>query len=692
MDERQRYREILAINRAIAGAEDYDEVLRLVVGRTAAFTGATACMLLLSQEDGLARIVHSVGIDPAKAAKLAVPLTERIDRELCRLFDFQSPDRFLGVPVIGKEGLRGILAVYWEGAGAIESAYDEELLSALADQAAIALDNAERIRQLRASEQRIRNIISTAADAIISTDQSQRIIMFNEGAEQIFGWARDEILGKPLDLLIPERFRPRHREHVRSFHAEHETARKMAERDSAIFGLRKSGEEFPAEVAISKLHDGAGWMYTAVLRDVTEQKRIESEQRFLAEVGPVLATSLDYEETLSKIAELAVKDIADLCIVDLVEGDEDVQRLRVTSRDPEKAWLSELIRDVPLDRHRPHLMQSTLETRRPVLLQSPSAETIASLAQSEEHHQTLREAEIRSMVAVPLMAHGRLLGAMAFVSSTPSRVYGAADVRLAEELAQRAALSIENARLYRTAQRATQARDEVLGVVAHDLRNPLGTILMQAALLRAKGPEADRQSRATEVIERAATRMKRLIEDLLDVTRMEAGRLPIEPAPLPAREVVIESVQSQESLVTSASLELRLDVAPDLAEVWADRDRLLQLFENLIGNAVKFTEPGGRVTVGATPRDGEVLFWVADTGVGISAEDLPHLFDRFWQARKAGRQGAGLGLPIVKGIVEAHGGRIWVESTPGHGSTFYFTIPRVLRAQARPPEPPSHVP
>jgi signal transduction histidine kinase len=465
----------------------------------------------------------------------------------------------------------------------------------------------------------------------------------------------------------------------------------MGARDSAIVGLRKSGEEFPAEVAISKLHDGAGWMYTAVLRDVTEQKRIESEQRFLAEVGPVLATSLDYEETLSKIAELAVKDIADLCIVDLVEGDEDVQRLRVTSRDPSKAWICQLLTDIPLDRRRPHLMQSTLETRRPVLLQSPSAETIASLAQSEEHYQTLREAEIRSMVAVPLMVHGRLLGAMAFISSTPSRVYGAADVRLAEELAQRAALSIENARLYRTAQRATQARDEVLGVVAHDLRNPLGTILIQAALLRLDGPKADPQSRATEVIERAATRMKRLIEDLLDVTRMEAGRLPIDPATIPAREVVIESVQSQESLVTSASLELRLDVAPDLAEVWADRDRLLQLFENLIGNAVKFTEPGGRVTVGATPRDGEVLFWVADTGVGISAEDLPHLFDRFWQARKAGRQGAGLGLPIVKGIVEAHGGRIWVESTPGHGSTFFVTFPMARREQARPPEPPSHV-
>jgi signal transduction histidine kinase len=137
----------------------------------------------------------------------------------------------------------------------------------------------------------------------------------------------------------------------------------------------------------------------------------------------------------------------------------------------------------------------------------------------------------------------------------------------------------------------------------------------------------------------------------------------------------VSAVEAQKLLASSASVELRIDVAPDLPEVWADRDRLVQVFENLIGNAVKLTKAGGSVTVGAAPRDGEVLFWVADTGVGIAAENLPHVFDRFWQAQKSGRRGAGLGLAIVKGIVEAHGGRIWVESTLGRGSTFFFTVP-----------------
>ena len=172
-----------------------------------------------------------------------------------------------------------------------------------------------------------------------------------------------------------------------------------------------------------------------------------------------------------------------------------------------------------------------------------------------------------------------------------------------------------------------------------------------------------------------------MLQDILDVTRMEAGRLPIEPARVQAAQVLFECVEEQKPVAASASLELELDLARDVPQVWADHDRLFQVFENLIGNAVKFTQAGGRITAGAAAQRGEVLFWVTDTGAGIAAESLPHLFDRFWQAQKDGRRGAGLGLPIAKGIIEAHGGRLWVESTPGRGSTFFFTIPVVALAE-----------
>jgi signal transduction histidine kinase len=179
--------------------------------------------------------------------------------------------------------------------------------------------------------------------------------------------------------------------------------------------------------------------------------------------------------------------------------------------------------------------------------------------------------------------------------------------------------------------------------------------------------------------------MIRIIEDLLDVTRMEAGGLTIEHSRLSAAQVATDAVDAQRGLASSRSLELRLELPPELPDIRADRDRLLQVFENLIANAIKFTPAGGRITVGATRQEADVLFWVRDTGPGIAVEDQPHLFDRFWQARSTtGRGGAGLGLPIVKGIVEAHGGRVSVESAPGSGSAFLFTIPIARHGERTP--------
>ena len=256
---------------------------------------------------------------------------------------------------------------------------------------------------------------------------------------------------------------------------------------------------------------------------------------------------------------------------------------------------------------------------------------------------------------------------------------------MAEALAERAALAIENGRLYQTAVQATRLRDDVLGVVAHDLRNPVAAITMAATALRRRGPEGERRNlKPVESIIRTAGRMNRLIGDLLDVSLIEAGQLGIERARVSTRQLLLDSVEAQRPLASSASLEMRLELADDLPDVWGDHHRLLQVLENLVGNAIKFTPVQGRITVGAVPREGEVLFWVADTGSGISPDGLPHVFDRFWQARKGVHHGVGLGLPITRGIIEAHGGRIWVESTLGRGSVFFFTVPDAPGAEARP--------
>ena len=217
----------------------------------------------------------------------------------------------------------------------------------------------------------------------------------------------------------------------------------------------------------------------------------------------------------------------------------------------------------------------------------------------------------------------------------------------------------------------------MLAIVAHDVRNPLASISFAASTIKHQlGPHTSAtNAKSIELILRSVNRANHLIQDLLDTTRIEAGALSVERGALAPGQVLVDAVEAEQALASAASVELRLEAERDLPSIWADRARLLQVFENLVGNALKFTPQGGRITLGAVSRGGEVLFSVADTGAGVSPENLPHVFDRFWRAERAARQGAGLGLPICKGIVEAHGGRIWGQSLPGRGATFYFTIP-----------------
>jgi len=227
---------------------------------------------------------------------------------------------------------------------------------------------------------------------------------------------------------------------------------------------------------------------------------------------------------------------------------------------------------------------------------------------------------------------------------------------------------------------AILARDQTLGVVAHDLRNPLAAARLATAAIVRTLPDDDRSAAARKAaltVEFAVQRATRLIRDLLDVTRLEAGTLHFERQPLSADELVVEVTDALAQVASESALELLADVERGLPPVLADGERLFRVFSNLVENAAKFTPSGGRIRIGARRDDKTVCFSVADTGAGITAEEVPHLFDRFWQGRPTDRLGAGLGLAIAKGIIDAHDGRIWVESTPGRGSTFYFTIPIV---------------
>jgi signal transduction histidine kinase len=419
-------------------------------------------------------------------------------------------------------------------------------------------------------------------------------------------------------------------------------------------------------------------------RHLQQQKR--QADKLLAEAGSMLASSLDYGATLAAVAELAVRSLADFCVIDIFENGE-LRRVQVANADPARAELTAELMRFPIDRRRPHMSLAAIESGKSVLVAHVTEAELEAVSQSAEHRRIIEALTPRSFMAVPLLARERLLGVVLLVSS--HRSYGPDDVELAERLVQFAALEVDNARLYEDARAALLARDRVLGIVAHDLRNPLNTITMSVQLLlNGVVPEAARE-RQLSVILRSAEWMNRLIQDLLDVTRIEANQLAIERTVEEPASIVAEAAEMNASVAGAKGITLTWTHGEALPVISCDRDRLLQVLTNLIGNGIKFTAVGGRIELSVERVGERVRFAVMDTGVGIRADDLPKLFQPFWQAHRDRLDGAGLGLTIARGIVEAHGGAIWAESAEGRGSTFYFTVPALMPEQGEILPPPA---
>jgi PAS domain S-box-containing protein len=530
-----------------------------------------------------------------------------------------------------------------------------------------------------ASEAPFAEIIDLAADAIVTVDEQYRIVQFNQGASAIFGYSADEAIGAPLSILLPERVRERHAQHMQRFAASSESGRQMGAR-GRISGLRKSGEEFPAEASISKLFVNGRLLFTAWLRDITERQRAEDAQRFLASIGEALGASLDYQETLTRIARLAVPLLGEVCIVDIYI-DEDAREVTIADADPGLEDLTRVMRTRYPPLFESHPLTEVRRTRQPLLLADMDDAAIRRMTVDDEHRRMVTRLGWRSAMFVPLFARGHALGVLSCCAR--SRRLDDDDLALAVDVARRAALAIDNSLLYSRARQATRARDEVLGVVSHDLRNPLATISMCAgALLDPVPPPVDGVRSMAEAIRHSAEWAEGIIRDLLDVTTLEAGRLSLHRAAVPVAAILEEARRQFASHAAAAGLQFEIVADADLPVLDVDERRVQQVILNLLGNAAKFTPNGGRIMLSArtdAARD-FVTFSVTDTGVGIAADDLPNIFDRFWQVQRTRRGGAGLGLAIAKGIVESHGGSMTVSSEPGAGSTFLFTLPGVERS------------
>ncbi len=421
----------------------------------------------------------------------------------------------------------------------------------------------------------------------------------------------------------------------------------------------------------------SGVVKAQILADL---RRAETAQRFLAEASRHLAESLDYEATLAKIAHLAVPMVADWCVVDLVDADGIMRRVSVAHADRAKEKLTTALdREHPLDPAASTGIPGVLRTGVTEWRSDIADADLDSVARGPAHLVMLRELGVKSYIIAPIRARGEVVGTIALVTAESRRRYSDADVRLAEELARRASTAIDNARLYAEAQQAVAVRDRVLAIVSHDLRNHLGVIGTGSRLLarKARGlPEAKELTKPIETIQRVTDSMQHLVGDLVDLASLQAGKLSLDLRPVAIDPLLDEAFHGHELIADAKGVRLTTHLAAHDVAVNADRDRILQALANLLGNAIKFTPSGGAVVIRSHSADNEVQVAVSDTGPGIPDAELDAIFEPYRSIQRQGQSGAGLGLYIAKGIVERHGGRLWVVSQVGEGSTFVFTLPR----------------
>ena len=404
----------------------------------------------------------------------------------------------------------------------------------------------------------------------------------------------------------------------------------------------------------------------------------EGERRasFLAEVTELLSASLDVGQVLHDLAHLMVPRIADVCAVDLLTPQGVPQRTELTSAFAGGAGPSNPSKlAAPVALSAPAVR--AIESRAIQLVPAAGRDELAAITTDSQLLGELLAAGPMSLVVIPLVARQRVLALLHCVAPAAGRLGSPQTALLLEDVARRAALALENASLYAEARHATRARDDVLAIVSHDLRNPLNTIQLSATFLLdiAKEGGVPPYEQQLSIIRRSTHRANALIQDLLDVSRIDARSLAVAPVPTSARALLADAVLEMEPLVVGSGLRFAHHWNGPDVEVKADRSRMLQAFSNLVGNALKFTPKDGLITMDGCAGAEGAVFEVADTGSGIAVDHIPHLFDRFWKATQASRSGAGLGLFIVRGIVESHGGRIEVSSEPGHGTVFMFTLP-----------------
>jgi PAS domain S-box-containing protein len=605
---------------------------------------------------------------------------------------------------------------------------------------------------LYASQTRFAGILDIAKDAIISIDRNQNIILFNQGAEKIFGYTSDEILGRPLEQLLPLRFAQLHRQHVSKFAHSWDTARKMGDR-SQVFGRRKDGREFPAEASISKLKCGRETILTVILRDVTERKRAEEALFQLAAIvessqDAIVGKTLDgiitsWNSGAQRIYGYSAEEVKGRCVSILIPPDhadetpQILEKIRQGKRfefyetvrmrkDAKKITVSltvSPIKDaegnvigassIAQDITERKCVQAALEglSRQNELILNAAGEGIYGLdLDGRATFINLAAAKMlgyqhRELISQPMhsiVQHSKPDGTPYPVEESP--IYAAFKDGVVHHVTDEvfwrhdgssfpveyvstpieeqgkivgAVVTFKDI----TERRAVeQMKNEFISVVSHELRTPLTSMCTSLTLLTSGllSNQPQKAQSMLDVAKESTDRLVRLVNDILDIQRIESGKVTMNKEVCNAADLMVQAADGIGAMAQKAGV--ILSVTPTSAQLWADPDRIIQTLTNLLSNAIKFSPQGSTVWLTASCQNQEMLFQVKDKGRGIPADKLETIFGHFQQvdASDSRRQGGtGLGLAICRNIVQQHGGRIWAESILGEGSTLHFTLPRL---------------
>jgi len=539
---------------------------------------------------------------------------------------------------------------------------------------------AARTHDAEAASALSRGILASISDPFVVHDADWNFVYINAEAEQVFRQsprgANGDLVGKRLWDVYPDLIGTAH---------EREMRRAATERIPVTYEAFYAEAASWAVMSCYPLPDGG---LATQWRDITGRRRAEERSRYLARASEVLASSLDYETTLRELAHVVVPELAEWCTVHMADPDGTVREVALAHADPQRIeWANELNRRYPPDPDAPEGAAAVIRSGEPLLIPEITDELLERSAHDDEHRRILLALGLRSAMIVPLVARGRVLGALSLLSVRTGRRYTDADLELASELARRAAIAVDNALLHRTETQARIAADEAnatkmqfLAVMSHELRTPLNAIggyaeLMQLGL---RGPVTDAQLQDLDRIMLSQRSLLGIINDILNFARIDAGHLEFRYSDVPMGPLLHEVQGVVTPQLLAGSIALSGVSCDESLVVRGDREKIRQIFLNLLSNAMKFTRAGGSITLRCERSGADARIEVRDTGIGIDAERLHTVFEPFVQLDRSltsQHEGTGLGLSISRDLARAMHGDLVASSEPGVGSVFTVILP-----------------